>query len=156
MEKGRTFETIVGLFVLCVAVFFFCYVYQKSGWVKADAITLTARFDRADGLTEGTDVKISGVRVGKIISTSVDPDNFMAVVKFYVSDNVKLPKDSSAAVLSDGLFGGRYLAIIPGGDDENIKDGDLIENTTGPINIESLISSFLFSKDKDKQNEKKS
>ncbi|MBQ7673665.1 MAG: outer membrane lipid asymmetry maintenance protein MlaD [Alphaproteobacteria bacterium] len=148
MEKGRTFETVVGLFVLVVAVFFFSYVYQKSGWVKSDGITLTARFDRADGLTEGTDVKISGVRVGKVLTTSVDPENFMAVVTFYVSANIKLPKDSSASVLSDGLFGGRYLAIIPGGEDENLQEGDSIENTTGPINIESLISNFVFSKDK--------
>ena len=155
MEKGRTFETVVGLFVLIVAVFFFCYVYQKSGWVKSDGIVLTAHFDRADGLTEGTDVKISGVRVGKVLSTSVDPDNFMGVVKFYVSSKIKLPKDSSASVLSDGLFGGKYLAVIPGGDDENLKDGDSIENATSAVNIESLISSFLFSKDKDKDKENK-
>lgn len=152
MEKGRTFETVVGLFVLIIAVLFFCYVYQKSGWVKSDGIVLTARFDRADGLTEGTDVKISGVRVGKVISTSVDSDSFMGVVKFYVSNKIKLPRDSSASVLSDGLFGGKYLAIIPGGEDENLKDGDSIDNATSAVNIESLISSFLFSKDKDKDN----
>ncbi|MBR1734266.1 MAG: outer membrane lipid asymmetry maintenance protein MlaD [Alphaproteobacteria bacterium] len=151
MEKGRTFETIVGLFVLVVAVFFFCYVYQKSGWVKSDGIILTAQFDRADGLTEGTDVKISGVRVGKILSASVDPENFMAVVKFYVSSKVKLPKDSSASVLTDGLFGGKYLAIIPGGEDENLKEGDSIESTTSAISIESLIGNFLFSKDNEKK-----
>lgn len=155
MEKGRVFETIVGLFVFVVAVFFFRYVYQKSGWIKSDGIVLTARFDRADGLTEGTDVKISGVRVGKVLSASVDPDNFMAVVKFYVSSKINLPKDTGASVLTDGLFGGKYLAIIPGGEDENLKDGDSIENTTGPVNIETLISGFLFSKDKEKDGNKK-
>ena len=57
-------------------------------------------------------------------------------------------------MLSDGLFGGKYLAVIPGGEDENLKDGDSIENATSAVNIESLISSFLFSKDKDKENKK--
>lgn len=143
MEKGRTLETLTGLFVLLVAVAFFFYAYQKSGWVRGNVITLVARFDRADGLTEGTDVKISGIRVGKVISTSVDPDNFMAVVRFYIPADMKLPKDTSAFVSSTGLFGSQYLALSPGGEDENLKDGDSIANTTGPISLESLISKFI-------------
>lgn len=149
MEKGRTLETLTGLFVLLVAIAFFFYAYHKSGWVRGDIMTLTAQFDRADGLVEGTDVKISGIRVGKIMSTSVDPDNFMAVVKFYVPSDIKLPKDTSAAVSSDGLFGGKYLALSPGGEDENLQDGDFIENTTGPINIESLVNKFIGSSSKE-------
>lgn len=151
MEKGRTLETIVGLFVLFISIFFFWYAYQKSGWVKTDGLVLTAQFDRADGLTEGTDVKISGVRVGKVISVSVNPENFMGVVTFYISGGLKIPKDSSAAVHSDGLLGSRYLAVIPGGEEENLDNGDAIENTTAAINIESLISSFLFSSKKDEK-----
>lgn len=143
MERGRALETFTGLFVLVTAVVFFFYAYQKSGWVKGNVMTLTAQFERADGLVEGTDVKISGIRVGKVMSTSVDPDNFMAVVKFYVPKGMKLPKDTSASVSSDGLFGGKYLSLSPGGEDEDLKDGDYIENTTGPINIESLISKFV-------------
>lgn len=155
MEKGRTLETLTGLFVLIVAVGFFFYAYQKSGWVRGNVVTLTAQFDRADGLVEGTDVKISGVRIGKVMSVSVDPDSFMAVVRFYIPASIKLPKDTSASVSSDGIFGGKYLALSPGGEEENLNDGDSIDNTTGPISIESLIGKFLFSKsdskDKDKE-----
>ena len=151
MEKGRTFETVVGVFVLIVTVFFFNYVYTKSGYKRTDECILTAKFDKADGLSEGTDVKISGIRVGKILNMNVDPTSFMAVVKFYISKDIKLPKDTSASVMSDGLFGGRYLALTPGGEDDLLKDGDVIENTAGPINIESLIGQFIFSKDKEKE-----
>lgn len=143
MEKGRTLETLTGLFVLIVAVAFFFYAYQKSGWVRGDIMTLTAYFDKADGLVEGTDVKISGIRVGKIMSTSVDPDNLMAVVKFYIPAGMKLSKDTSASVSSEGLLGSKYLALIPGGQEEDLKDGDSIDNTTGPISIESLINKFI-------------
>ncbi|MDR2157805.1 MAG: outer membrane lipid asymmetry maintenance protein MlaD [Holosporaceae bacterium] len=148
MEKGRAFETIVGFFVLIVAIFFFNYVYTKSGLKGVDGYLLTAKFDRADGLAEGTDVKVSGIRVGKVVCTSVDPDTFFAVVKFYVSKELKLPKDTSANVSSDGLFGGKYLSLSPGGDDESLKEGDEIANTTGPINLESLIGKFVFSQNK--------
>ncbi len=154
MEKGRTFETVVGFLVLFVAVAFFNYVYTKTGWQGLDTYTLTARFDKADGLSEGGDVKVSGIKVGKIISMKVDASSFFAVVKFYVSKDIKLPKDSSANVASDGLFGGKYLSLTPGGEDEFLQEGDEIENTTGPINLESLIGKFMFSQDKDKKEEK--
>jgi phospholipid/cholesterol/gamma-HCH transport system substrate-binding protein len=154
MENERTFETIVGVLVLAVTVFFFHYVYTKSGWQIADGYTLTAKFDRADGLTEGTDVKISGIRVGKIISTDVDAQTFLAVVKFTIPRKIELPKDTIANVASDGLLGSKYLSLTPGGEEESLKNGDEVERTNGPINLESLIGKAMFSQDKDKQDKK--
>ncbi len=147
MEKGRIFETVVGILVLIIAACFFNFVYTKSSWRSIDGYVLKAKVDRADGLAEGTDVKISGVRVGKIDSIEVDPKTFLAVVTFHISKDIKLPIDSGASVASDGLFGGKYLSILPGGDEETLKNGEEIERTTGPINLESLIGKFLFSKD---------
>lgn len=151
MEKGRAFETVVGIFVLIVAASFFNFVYSKSSWKSVDGYVLKAKFDKADGLSEGTDVKISGVRVGKIDSIEVDPKTFFAVVTFHISHDIKLPIDSSANVASDGLFGGRYLSITPGGEEETLKNGEEIEHTTGPINLESLIGNFVLSKDDKKE-----
>lgn len=147
MEKGRIFETVVGICVLIISACFFNFVYMKSNWKSIDGYVLKAKFDRADGLTEGTDVKISGVRVGKIDSIEVDPKSFLAVVTFHISKDIKIPVDSAASVTSDGLFGGKYLSISPGGEDETLKNGEEIERTTGPINLEGLIGKFLFSKD---------
>jgi phospholipid/cholesterol/gamma-HCH transport system substrate-binding protein len=153
MEKGRTFETIVGFFVLLVALFFFCFVYNRSNWQGVDGYMLTAKFDRADGLSEGIDVKISGGRVGKVSSVSVDPRSFLAIVEFYVSNNINLPQDSSASVSSDGLFGGKYLSLTPGGEEATIPEGGEIENTVGPTNLESLIGKFMLSKNSDEHEE---
>lgn len=151
MEKGRIFETVVGIFVLIVTVGFFNFVYSKSSWRSIDGYVLTARFDRVDGLSEGTDVKVSGIRVGKIDSLEVDPKTFFAVVKFHIFNHIKLPTDTSAVVSTDGLFGGKYLSLVPGGEDEYLKNGDEIEHTTGPISLETIVGKFLFSDDKDKK-----
>ena len=145
MEKGRMFETVVGVFVLAVTAYFFSMVYSKSSWRHIDGYILTASFDRADGLADGSDVKISGITIGKIVDLKVDPKTFMAVVKFRIPNEIQLPADTAAKVDSDGLFGGKYLSIIPGGEDEILKPGDEIERTIGPVNIESLIGKFLTS-----------
>jgi phospholipid/cholesterol/gamma-HCH transport system substrate-binding protein len=145
MEKSRTFEMVVGFFVLAIALGFFDYIYTRSGHGHKAGYTLTARFEKADGLSEGSDVKISGIRVGEIVEMKVDPESFLAVVKFSVPDDLKFPADTSASVSSDGLFGGKYLALIPGGSDELLSENDEIENTSGPINIESLIGKFVLS-----------
>lgn len=148
MEKGRKFEIIVGFFVLIVAIFFFNYVYQKSGWDKSKGYVLNAVFENADGLAEGVDVKISGVRVGKVIKTTINPETFMANVEFYISHDIILPKDSTATIKSEGLLGSRYLAVLPGVDDDTLKENDTILNTSGGIDLSSLIGQFMFSKDK--------
>lgn len=152
MEKGRTFETIVGVFVLILAVCFFNYVYTKSGYHTINVYSLNAKFDRVDGLAEGSDVKLNGIKVGKIIKMTLDPESFLALVTIQLPNSLHIPKDSSASVTSDGLFGGKYLALTPGGEEEYLKEGDDIIDTTGPTNMESLISKFLFSGDKNTQN----
>lgn len=151
MEKGRVFETVVGIFVLIVAASFFYFVYTKSSWKSIDGYELIAKFDKVDGLAEGSDVKISGIRVGKVDSMEVDPKTFFAVVKFHIFNTVKLPADTSASIISDGLFGNKYLSLSPGGSDETLSNGDEIEMTTGSVDLSSLISKFVLSDKKDEK-----
>ncbi|MDR2107524.1 MAG: outer membrane lipid asymmetry maintenance protein MlaD [Holosporaceae bacterium] len=148
MEKDRAFETVVGFLVLVVMVFFFNYVYTRSGWKSGEGYVLTAKFDRADGLSEGGDVKISGITIGKIVDMQVDPESFFAVIKFRVPKKLRLPKDTSASVSSEGLLGGKYLSLIPGCEETALKEGDEIGNTNGAMNLETLISKFMFSRSK--------
>lgn len=145
MEKGRSFETIVGAVVLAVAIFFFHYVYSRSSLKDMDGYHLIAKFDKIDGLSEGADVKINGVKVGKVLSLELDQSSFLVIVEFGVSEKIKLPNDSSANVASEGLFGGKYMAITPGGSKEALNPGGEIENTSGPLDLESLLGKFIFS-----------
>jgi phospholipid/cholesterol/gamma-HCH transport system substrate-binding protein len=93
----------------------------------------------------GADVRVSGIKVGKVLEQSLDPETYRAEVRFSVMSDVELPTDSSAAVVSSGLLGGKYLALVPGGDDQLLQEGGEITLTQSSVNIEDLIGKYIFS-----------
>jgi len=131
--------------LLVAAVFLFYAVAQGGRGVQPDGMTLTAQFDRIDGLVNGVDVRIAGVKVGSVIGSTIDPTSFNAVVTMRVDRSLRLPADSSAEVSSDGLLGGKYLSIVPGGADRVLADGGRITETQGSVSLESLLGRFIFS-----------
>jgi phospholipid/cholesterol/gamma-HCH transport system substrate-binding protein len=95
----------------------------------------------------GTDVRIAGVKVGSVIDQHFDPKAYQAVVTIEVDDEVKLPKDTSAVVTSDGLLGDNYILLNIGGDPEMLAAGDRIRNVQGAINLADLINKFVVGTD---------
>jgi phospholipid/cholesterol/gamma-HCH transport system substrate-binding protein len=145
MPRRNFAEVLIGAVVLLVAAGFLAYAIAHSGRTTASGYLLYARFDHIDGLSVGSDVRIAGVKVGSVASTSLDPKTYQAVVGLSVADDVKLPKDSSAVITSESLLGGKYLALSPGGDDAMLQAGQTITITQGSINIEELLGKFIFS-----------
>jgi phospholipid/cholesterol/gamma-HCH transport system substrate-binding protein len=143
--KRNIVESVLGALVLVVAVGFFFWAYARADVGDPGGYTLVAKFDRIDGLDPGGPVRISGIRVGQIISMDLDPVSFRAQIRFSVANNIELPSDSSAQILSSSLLGGKYLAVIPGGDDLMLADGDEVQFTQSSINFEDLIGQFMFS-----------
>ncbi len=145
--KGRSaLEVLTGASVLLVAAVFLFYAVAHGGrGAQPDGMTLTAQFDRIDGLVNGADVRIAGVKVGSVTGSSIDPTSFNAVVSMRVDRSLRLPNDSSAEVSSDGLLGGKYLSIVPGGADRALADGGRITETQGSVSLESLLGRFIFS-----------
>lgn len=139
-------ETLLGAVVLVVAIVFLVFAYDSSQLNGDDGYELIARFDRVDGLDPGSDVRISGIKVGSVIKQSLDSSTFRAEVRFTMREDVELPADSSASVVSNGLFGGKYLALVPGGDDEILEPGDEVVLTQSSINFEDLIGQMIFSR----------
>jgi phospholipid/cholesterol/gamma-HCH transport system substrate-binding protein len=137
-------ETVLGAVVLLVTVAFLGWAYARSDAGDPGGYTIIAQFDRADGLEVGSDVRISGIKVGQILSTSLNPQTFRAEVRFSVRDGIELPSDSSAAVVSASLLGGKYLAVTPGGDEKVLADGGTIQFTQSAVNIEDLIGKYIF------------
>lgn len=156
-KTSNYFEIIVGTFVLLCATFFFFSSFNSTKTTTSGGYNLIAKFDNADGIASGSDVKISGVKVGTVISQSLDAKNFRATLKINLNQEVQLPSDSSAKISSEGLLGSKYLSISPGGDDENLKDGEEIQFTQSSVNFEDLLGKFIFNGDskKDKADEKK-
>jgi phospholipid/cholesterol/gamma-HCH transport system substrate-binding protein len=146
MMRRSAAELLAGAAVLLGAVAFLVYAVSATGRsVGGEGITLTARFERIDGITPGTDVRLGGVRVGSVVAQRIDPETFLAVVTLRVDGALRLPEDSSAEITTDGLFGGRFVALVPGGADRRLGDGDVIRITQSAISLEALIGRFMFS-----------
>lgn len=138
-------ETVMGAVVLVVAALFLFFSYSTAQLRSVDGYTVRAKFDRIDGLALGSDVRISGIKVGTVNDQRLDPETFLAEVSMSIDPSVELPKDSSAEIVSESLLGGKYMAIVPGGDDEVLAEGDEIRFTQSPVSLEQLIGKFMFS-----------
>lgn len=138
-------ETILGAVVLAVAVAFFGWAYGRSSAGDPGGYTLWARFERIDGLEVGGDVKIAGIKVGQVLAQEVDAETYRAKVRFSVKAGIELPADSTAAVASAGLLGGKYLSLVPGGDDRMLAPGGELTFTQSSVNLEDLIGRYIFS-----------
>ncbi len=138
-------ETLLGAIVLLVAIVFLGFAYKASQLGDNSGYELIARFDRVDGLQRGSDVRIGGIKVGTVVDQTLDPKTYRAEVRFTMREDVEVPADSSLAVASDGLLGGKYLSLVPGGDVEMLQAGDEVFLTQSSINLEDLIGHFIFS-----------
>ncbi len=137
-------ETLLGAVVLVVAFGFLAWAYTRSNVSSPDGYVLEASFDRVDGLEIGADVRVSGIRVGKVLGETLEPETYRAKVSFSIRKDIRLPADSSATVASSGLLGSKYLAITPGAEEEYLEPGDVITFTQGPLNLEELLGRFVF------------
>jgi phospholipid/cholesterol/gamma-HCH transport system substrate-binding protein len=138
-------ETVMGAVVLVVAAFFLFFAYRTSQVSAGRGYELRATFDRVDGIREGGDVRISGIKVGNIVSEAIDPKTFRAVVKMTIDPSIKLPKDTTAQIASAGLLGDKYMSLIPGVEDDTIPPGGEITRTEPGISLESLLGQVIFS-----------
>lgn len=149
--KANLLEIAMGALVLFVFAFFIIFAYSSSQWHPATGYEVSAKFDRIDGLMRGSDVRLSGVKVGTVKEIKLDPTSYLAVVSISLAPDVHLPKDSVAEIVSDGLLGGKILALVPGGDDENIPSGGEIMYTQAAVSLESLIGKFMFNSQEKKE-----
>src|SRR4051812_23341344 len=131
--RSNIVEALVGAFVLAVAGFFLAYAYKSSGTVSGDGYKLQAKFDRIDGLVVGNDVKLSGVKIGEVMSVTIDPETFLAQVILSNSDKNKIPTDTSVEIASESLMGGKYVALVPGASENFLQSGDTIVHTQSAI-----------------------
>ena len=137
-------EILTGAAVLAVALGFVLYATQgldMSG--QAGSYPLRASFRSVEGITVGSDVRLGGVKVGAITELQLNPQTFFADATIAVQDPIQLPTDSAILISSEGLLGGNYVEIIPGGALENLGPGDEIEDTQGSVSLISLLMAFV-------------
>ena len=145
--KKSSIETAVGAFVL-VGILCVGYLTIKLGKMELlgdNHYTLYADFSSAAGLKQGASIEMAGVQIGQIEAISLLPIIKAARVELKIDNTVTLSSDVIASIKTAGLLGDRYLALTPGGSDEILQAGDSIEETESALDIEDLISKYVFS-----------
>jgi len=149
MRTNRTIEIGTGLFVLLgFAALLFLTTQLPAGGVKLGGAKagyhVTAEFDDIGDLKVGSPVTMSGVRLGEVSRIHFDPKDFKAVVTMRIDLQYnQIPEDSFASIQTQGLLGGKYIGLSPGGLDSYLKDGSRIDQTQSAIVLESLINKFF-------------
>lgn len=141
--KEHVAEALTGLLVVLVAVLFAVFAWNRTTHAGGEAYRLMARFPNVSGVSVGTDIRIAGMKVGTVTAQRFDPKTYQAVLTFEVQRDVQLPVDSSAAITSEGLLGGSFIALSPGGDTQMLRDGEEITETQGATDLTGLIGSFI-------------
>jgi phospholipid/cholesterol/gamma-HCH transport system substrate-binding protein len=148
---GRSvFETILGAVVLAVAGLFLVFAYNSSDLKVVKGYEVSANFPMVDGLKEGIDVKLNGVKIGSVtgmnLITTPGPNQYLVHVAMMVDPSIKLPEDTMAMVSTESLLGGKYMSLEPGVEDDMIKtDGTgRITRTQAPLRLDDLIGQVIY------------
>lgn len=145
MEK-RSIEAAVGIFVIIgiVCVGYLTIRLGKMGWFGDDAYPVYGRFQSVSGLKPGADVEMAGVRIGQVDSIVLDNETQVASVKMKIHKEVILTDDVIASVSTAGLIGDKFIKLSPGASDLILKPGDVITETESAVDLEALISKYVF------------
>ncbi len=138
-------EFLVGIFVLIglLCVGYLTIQLGKMELFSSKGYTLTAKFSSTTGLRSGANVEIAGVNVGRVVKIELDQD-YYSVVHLRIRDGVKIPDDTGASIKTSGLIGDKYVSLTPGGADEYLADMGELTETHAPLDIEELISKYVF------------
>jgi phospholipid/cholesterol/gamma-HCH transport system substrate-binding protein len=145
-SSSTTVETIVGAAVVALAVGFFGYAAKTAGvgGGTGGGYKVVAEF----GINVGTDVRLAGIKIGSVTGESLNHENYMARIEMTLDPKVVLADDTAAKITAEGLLGGKFISMDPGGSDTKLAEGSVMSLTQGAVDIWSLISQAMFDKSK--------
>jgi len=137
-------ETVLGALVLAVAGMFVFFAYSTAQVKAVSGYEVRANFFKIGGLAAGSDVRVSGIKVGTVTNATLDPETFDAVVVMTISPEVRLPKDTVASIGSEGIVGGKYIRLEPGKEDAKIEAGGMLTETRDFRSLEDQVGEIIF------------
>jgi len=145
--KQNILETIIGFLTIITSLLFITFAYNKLGNSSdvKNSYPITANFQNVEGIFEGSDVMLAGIKVGSVEKLTLDKTSFFAIIALRINNDVKLPKDTQAAVATSGLLGNKFISLTPGAADEELVANDEIKRTQSSLNIEAIISKLMYS-----------
>ena len=142
--KINILDAFLGFTVLLITGLFLFYVYLTldTKLFKSDGFRLHARFENIDGIVTGSKVKLSGVNIGTVKSISLEPESYYAFITMNFDKKFSFPDDTEASVQLEGLLGGSYISILPGGSDVMLLNDQEILYTQGSTSLLNLMLKF--------------
>ena len=143
--KSDIFEFIVGLGVIIIAGWFILSVVSKSDKLSniSETTKYIASFNDVSGISVGSNIKLAGVNVGRVLELKLDEINYTAEMVLGINRKIKIPNDSEIIITSEGLLGGNYVSISPGGSDIFLKANEKFSFTQSSLSINNLIQKFI-------------
>ena len=142
--KRNPIETILGFCVLFFTITFLFYASNRVDTKKIGGYTVVANFSKIGGLQVGSDVRISGIKVGSVMATELKPDDYTADVYLSIDSSVKLPIDTEATIADIGIMGDKYVRLEPGRAQAVLKENERIMRTQNYKSLEDSVSEFIF------------
>ena len=143
--RRNTLEIIMGAIVLMAAAGFVSLVYEAADLKGSDGYEIVAEFGSTGGLSVGDDVRISGIKVGRIVRQELDSQTYAARIFISLDPDITLSSDTSARITAASLLGGNYLELMPGADETMMNAGDVIFDTRDPVSLTDLLGKAVFS-----------
>ncbi|WP_170362566.1 outer membrane lipid asymmetry maintenance protein MlaD [Ruegeria arenilitoris] len=144
MSTYNVTEVLVGGAVLACAVAFGVYASQSTGLSQGgEGYHLGASFRSLEGVGVGTDVRLAGVKIGTVTGVTLNADTYRADTTFTIRDGILVPDDSAIVISSEGLLGGNFVEVMPGGSPFYFEPGDQVEDTQGAVSLISLLVKFV-------------
>ena len=137
-------ETVMGAVVLLVAGMFVNFAYNTAQIKAMAGYEIDAAFYKIGGLSKGSDVRISGIKVGTVVNLGLDPETYDAIVHMSIASDIKLPSDTTATIASGGLLGGKYVSLQPGREKTTIEAGGKILKTKDFRSLEDQVGEIIF------------
>ena len=143
--KSDIFEFVVGLGVIIIASWFILSVVSKSEKLSnvGETTKYLASFNDVSGISVGSNIKLAGVTVGKVLELKLDEINYTAEMVLGINRKIKIPNDSEIIITSEGLLGGNYVSISPGGSDISLKANEKFSFTQSSLSLNNLIQKFF-------------
>lgn len=137
-------ETVMGAAVLLVAAVFVYFAYNTAQIKGVSGYEVSARFFKVGGLGKGSDVRISGIKVGTVVGSALDPVTFDAIVTLSIRPDIKLSTDTVASISSSGMLGDKYVMLQPGEAAEMLAPGGEISKTKDFRSLEDQVGEIIF------------
>ena len=143
--RSNIFETFIGAIVIILAVSFLFYSFSITDNNTEGTYNIHATFNRIDGIQIGSDVRLSGIKIGSVSKSSLNQTTYEAQLALIIDNSIKIPDDSSAKITMDGLLGSNYISIEPGGSEIYLSENDYLLYTQGSVDLIGLVGEALFS-----------